>query len=65
MSWKVLVLGKLQPKRKIDNFCSSHRCTSDVRLWSGARLVFKHRRVPLRPLTFFLFYFFFSRGFLR
>src|SRR5487761_493511 len=45
---KALAPGKLQPKRKIDNFCSSHRCTSDVRLWSGARLVLV---APARPAT--------------
>src|SRR5260370_5011935 len=31
----------------MDNVCCSHRCTSYVRPWSGARPVFKHRRVPL------------------
>src|SRR6266850_5498115 len=31
----------------IDNFSCSHRCTSYVRLWSGARSVCQHWRVPL------------------
>jgi len=31
----------------MDNFSCSHRGTSYVRLWSGARQVFKHLRVPL------------------
>ena len=31
---------------KIDNFCSSHCCTSSVRLWSGARSVLD---TPARP----------------
>jgi len=39
---------------EIDNFSYSHRCTSTVRLWSGARSVCQHRRVPLRHfLRFF------------
>jgi len=39
--------GRLRPKSEMDNFSYSHRCTSSVRLRSGARSVFKHRRVPL------------------
>ncbi len=31
----------------MDKFSCSHRCTSYVRLWSGARSVCQHRRVPL------------------
>src|SRR5216684_1958280 len=31
----------------MDNVSCSHRCTSYVRLWSGARSVCQHRRVPL------------------
>jgi hypothetical protein len=44
---------------EIDNFFCSHRCTSDVRSWLGARSVLAHQRVPLvhllfRPPLFFL-----------
>ena len=40
-------LSKLRPGWEMDNFFCSHRCTSTVRLWSGARSVRKHQRVPL------------------
>jgi hypothetical protein len=39
----------------MDKFFCSHRCTSTVRLWSGARSVFKHRRVPLPPYSLLAF----------
>ena len=38
---------KLRPGWEMDNFSCSHGCTSYVRLWSGARSVCQHRRVPL------------------
>jgi hypothetical protein len=41
-------LRKLRPEREMDNFLSSHRCTSDVRFWSGARSVLV---APTRPAT--------------
>ncbi len=30
---------ELRPRMEMDNFFCSHRCTSDVRLWLGARSV--------------------------
>lgn|GEM_PF-5155414 len=36
-SQKELPAEELRLVPKMDKFCSSHRCTSDVRLWSGAR----------------------------
>jgi hypothetical protein len=39
-------MGGLHPKGEPDNFDSSHCCLSTRRLWLGARLVRKHRRVP-------------------
>src|ERR1700730_3306507 len=44
----------LRPQTEMDNFSYSHRCTSDVRLWLGARSVLLHQRVPL-PLVALLF----------
>src|SRR6266481_597868 len=43
---------KLRPEWEMDNFFCSHRCTSDVRLWSGARSVCQRRRVPLYHVFF-------------
>jgi hypothetical protein len=40
--------GKLRPEWEMDNFFCSHRCTSDVRLWLGARSVLV---APTRPAT--------------
>jgi hypothetical protein len=45
---------ELRQEREIDNFSYSHRCTSYVRLWLGARSVCQHRRVPLRHWLRFL-----------
>ena len=50
--------GKLRPEWEMDNFFCSHRCTSYVRLWSGARRCLPHLRVPLR-----YFFAFVLRGF--
>jgi hypothetical protein len=44
---------ELRPRMEIDTFFCSHRCTSDVRLWLGARSVLAHQRVPLCHLAFF------------
>ncbi len=46
--------GKLRPEREMDNFSCSHRCLQPRRLWSGARSVFQHRRVPLRHFVRFI-----------
>jgi hypothetical protein len=46
-SRKHRVRSKLHPEWEIDNFSNSHRCTSYVRPWSGARSVCQHLRVPL------------------
>jgi len=34
---KLGVRNRLRPEWEMDNFSYSHLCTSDVRLWSGAR----------------------------
>ena len=52
--------GKLRREREIDNFTCSHRCTSTVRLWLGARSVCQHRRVPLYHLVVFILFFLIS-----
>ena len=38
----------MRPEREMDNFLCSHRCTSYVRLWLGARSVLV---APTRPAT--------------
>jgi hypothetical protein len=43
-------MGCLRPEWEPDNFCRSHRCTSSVRLWSGARSVLI---TPARPAVSF------------
>ena len=50
-SRKLMAQWNLRHELEIGNFCSSHCCTSDVRLWSGARLVLAHQRVPLCHLV--------------
>jgi len=45
----------LRPKGEPDNFYSSHCCLLTRRLWSGARSVFKHRRVPFTYYSCFRF----------
>jgi hypothetical protein len=44
--------GKLRREWEMDNFAYSHRCTSYVRLWLGARSVCQHQRVPLSVTSF-------------
>ena len=47
-SWERQTGPKLRPECEMDNFSCSHRCTSNVRLWSGARSVL---RTPTRPAS--------------
>src|SRR5579859_1111191 len=46
MSRRIRALGELRPEWEMDNFFCSHRCTSSVRLWLGARSVLT---APARP----------------